>query len=65
MGFKEKKELEWISVKVTLQKQNRYLDYLIEPGYQGKNRFFALQFENDVLRIRYKRYSLATAELKD
>ena len=35
--------------KVTLQEQNPYLDYLIDPVFQGVNRLFVLSYENNVL----------------
>ena len=31
--------------KITVQEQNRYLDYLIDPSFQGINRLFILSFE--------------------
>ena len=33
-------------LKPTDQGQNKYLDYLIDPGFQGVNRLFLLLFEN-------------------
>ena len=30
--------------KVTLQRKNQYLDYLIDPGFQEVNRLFVLSF---------------------
>ena len=33
-------------LKPTDQAQNKYLDYLIDPGFQGVNRLFLLLFEN-------------------
>ena len=35
---------------VTLQEQNLYLDYLIDPAFQGVNRLFVLSYENNVLK---------------
>ena len=32
--------------KLTEQMQNRYLDYLIDPSFQGVNRLFVLSYEN-------------------
>ena len=33
--------------KVTIQVPKPYLDYLIDPNFQGVNRLFVLSFEND------------------
>ena len=33
--------------KVTIQKQNQFLDYLIDPSFQGVNRLFILTFEDN------------------
>ena len=30
-----------------IQKQNRFLKYLINPGFQRVNRLFVLSFENE------------------
>ena len=35
---------------VALQEQNLYLDYLIDPAFQGVNRLFVLSYENNVLK---------------
>ena len=35
---------------VTLQEQNLYLDYLIDPAFQGVNRLFVLSYEHNVLK---------------
>ena len=36
--------------KVTVEQQNRYLDFLINPSFQGVNRLSVLSFENTVGR---------------
>ena len=51
--------------KVTEQTQNRYLDYLIDPGFQGVNRIFILSFENRTDRNIHTVYSLPKVEIKD
>ena len=33
--------------KVTIQTRNSYLDYLIDPSFQGVYRLFVLSFENN------------------
>ena len=37
-----KKINNWNQSEVTIQVQNRYLDYLIDPSFQGINRLFVL-----------------------
>ena len=41
------------------------MNHLIEPSFQGVNRFFVLAFENDAQRISKKRYYLPNIEIKD
>ena len=38
--------------------QNWYLDYLIDPSFQGVNRLFALSLEKEYDRKVYKGYYL-------
>ena len=51
--------------KTTNQGQNRYLDFLIDPSFQGVNRFFVLSFKDDDGGESHKRYYLPTVEIKD
>ena len=44
---------------------NRYLDYLIDPSFQGANRLFALSFGSVIDRIVHKEYFLPAVEIKD
>ena len=50
--------------KVTTETSNPYLDFLIEPIFQGVNRLFVLSFENKDNRAAHTRYYLPTAEIK-
>ena len=45
--------------------QNRYLNYLINPSFQGVNRLFALSFENEDQRKSHSKYYLPKVEIKD
>ena len=45
--------------------QNRYLNHLINPSFQGVNRRFVLSFENEDDRKSYSDYYLPKAEIKD
>ena len=43
----------------------QFLDYLVDPSFQGVNRHFVLSFENNAYRTSYNRYFLPTIEMKD
>ena len=48
-----------------MQEENRYLDFLINLGFQGINRLFVLLFENNGgRRGSYTRYYLPLVEIK-
>ena len=51
--------------KKTSQAQNRYLDFSIDPSFQGENRLFVLLFKDENGRESYKQYYLPTVERKD
>ena len=51
--------------KTTNQARNRYLDYLIDPSFQGVNRLFVLSFKDNNGRESQKQYYLPTVEIKD
>ena len=42
--------------KAPMQAPNPYLDYLIDPSFQGVNRLFGLLFENTTDRTVHKKY---------
>ena len=45
--------------------QNRYLNHLINPSFQGVNRLFALSFENEDQRKSHLTDYLSKVEIKD
>ena len=51
--------------KVTVEEQNRYLDFLINPSFQGINRRLVSSFENSGGRTIYTRYYLTKVERKN
>ena len=51
--------------KVVVQEQNRYLDFLINPSFQGVNRLFVLSFQNNGVRTSYTRYYLPLVGIKN
>ena len=64
-GFKRTINWNKYQSKVTVQEQTRYLDYLIDPSFQGVNRLFVLSFENNDGRASYTRYYLPLVEIKE
>ena len=45
--------------------RNPYLDYSIDPSFQGVNRLFVLSFENTADRTVHREYFPPTVETKD
>ena len=45
--------------------QNRYLNHLINPSFQGVNRLFVLPFKNEDDRISHSTFYLPKVEIKD
>ena len=61
-GFKRTVNWNEYQSNVTTQKQNQYLDYLIDPSFQGVNRLFGLSYEDNPHRKNYKRFFLPMEE---
>ena len=51
--------------KVSIERQNQYLDYLIDPSFQGVNRLFISLLENMDDRTAHTGYFLPRVEIKD
>ena len=51
--------------KPELLAQNTNLNHLVEPSFQGINRFFVLAFEDDTQRTSHSNYYLPNIEIKD
>ena len=64
-GFKIAINWNKYLAKTTNQAQIRYLDFLIDLGFQGVNRLFVLSFKDDNGRESHKQYYLRTVEIKD
>ena len=64
-GFKRVINWNKYLSKPDLLGQNPNLNHLVEPSFQGVNRFFVLAFENDNHRSSTRRYNLPTVEIKD
>ena len=61
-GFKRTINWNKYQAKVSTERVNQYLDYLIDPSFQGVNRLFVFPFEDGAQRTSYKRYYLPTVE---
>ena len=64
-GFK--RTINWNKYESNIKTfaQNRYLNYLINPSFQGVNRLFVLSFENENDRTSHSNYYLPKVEIKD
>ena len=57
-----KRTINWnkYQLKKSIQNQNQYLNYLIDPIFQGVDRLFVISFEDETQRTNYKRYHVLT-----
>ena len=64
-GFK--RTINWNKYESSIKTfaQNRYLNYLINPSFQGVNRLFVLSFENENDRTSHSTCYLPKVEIKD
>ena len=62
-----KRKINWNKYESSVKTfaQNRYLNYLINPSFQGVNRIFVLSFENENNRILHSTYYLPKVGIKD
>ena len=57
-GFKRIINWNKYQPKISTERQNQYLDFLIDPSFQGVNRVFVLSFEDEEQKTSCKRYYL-------
>ena len=57
--------MEQISIRFKKHAQNRYLNHLVDPSFQGVNRLFVLSFETENGRTSHSNYYLPKVEIKD
>ena len=64
-GFK--RTINWNKYESNIKAfaQNRYLNHLINPSFQGVNRLFVLSFESENDRTSHSSYYLPKVEIKD
>ena len=62
-----KRTVNWNKSQSDLKtyEQNRYLNHLFNPSFQGVNRIFVLSFENEADRTSHSTYYLPKVEIKD
>ena len=64
-GFKRTINWNKYESNIKIFAQNRYLNHLINPSFQGVNRLFVLSFENENDRTSHSTYYLPKVEIKD
>ena len=64
-GFKRVTNWNKYLSKPELLRRNPNLNHLVEPSFQGINRFFVLEFENDTQRTSHSDYYLPNVEIKN
>ena len=64
-GFKRTINWNKYESNVKTFAQNRYLNHLINPRFQGASRLFVLSFENEDQRKSHSSYYLPKVEIKD
>ena len=64
-GFKRTVNWKKYQSNIKTYTQNRYLNHLVDPSYQGVGRLFVLSFENEAGRTSHSTYYLPKAEIKD
>ena len=62
-----KRKINWNKYESSIKTfaQNRYLNYLINPSFQGVNRLFVLSFEIENDRTSHSTHYLPKVEIKD
>ena len=62
-----KRTINWnkYQSKETIERHNQYLDYPVDPSFQGTDRHLVLSFFENAERISYKWNFSSTVEIKD
>ena len=66
--LKEDLNLQLTGINISenrIKAQNKYLNYLVDPSFQGVNRSFVSSFENNKDRIMHTGYYNPKVEIKD
>ena len=67
LKFASKRTINWnkYQPKVSLERQNQDLDFLINPSCQVVKILFVLSLEDETQKTSYKRYYLLTVEIRN
>ena len=65
LGFRRTIKRNKYQLKISTERPNEYLYYLIDSRFQGVNRLFVLSFENNTHRTKHTGYFLPKVEIKD
>ena len=65
--YGSKRKINWNKylAETADQVKSRFLDFLIDPSFQGLNRLFVLSFKDDDSQENHEQYHLSTVEIKD
>ena len=63
-GFKRTINWNKYYSEISIERRNLYLDFLIDPRFQGVNTLFVLSFENNAHRTRQTGYFLPKVQIK-
>ena len=50
---------------MSIERQNQCLHFLVDPSFQGVNRFFVLPFKDNAHQRRHTGYFIPTVQIKD
>ena len=64
-GFKKTMYCNKYQSKVSVERQNQYFDFLIDPSFQWVKRLFVLSFLESMVRTGYTGCFLSNVEIKD
>ena len=64
-GFKRTINWDKCESRLPMQTQNQYLDYLVDPVFQGVNRLFVLSFGDNAVKTGHKEYFTLKLEKKN
>ena len=59
------RSINWNQPKISIEAQNQYLDYLIDPRFLSAHKLFVLSFEDNAHRTRHTRYFITAVEIKN
>ena len=64
-GFRRTVNWKKCQSELSTERPDEYLDYLIDPSFQGVNRLFVLSYGNNAHRTRHTGYFFLIVEIKE